>query len=186
MKQPERVDADDPDRCLGMVAPGSQCRNLAADKSQYCVKCNPSLKDNRPDVVKKHWLREQFEKRVRIDIDPGDEIKLLRENLSSINALIAAQQGLVIDEGSLLVRSGPIAQLLSTAEKITHSLVKLEREADLLLGKPAVIRWGQQIVQAVSSRIEGKFEGWENMLIELANDIGDIIVEVTNKEDTDE
>lgn len=182
MKQPERVDADDPNRCAGLVAPGSQCRNLAEDGSRYCVKCAPA-KTAKPDAVKNTWLKEQFQKRVRIDIDPGQEIKLLRENLASINALIAARQALVIDESSLLAQSGPMAQLLSAAEKITHSLVKLEQEADLLLGKPALIKWGTRIVHAVSSRIEGKFEGWENMLVELADDIGDIIVEATNKED---
>jgi hypothetical protein len=144
------------------------------------VKCEPRLK-GKPDAVKNTWLREQFSKRVRIDIDPGDEIKLLRENLASINALIAARQALVVDEGSLFTHSAPLA------EKITHSLVKLEREADLLLGKPALIRWGSQIVHAVSRKIEGKFPNWEDALVELADEIGDIIVEATNKEeDTDE
>jgi hypothetical protein len=121
-----------------------------------------------------------------LDISPGEEIKLLRENLASVNALIAARQAMVIDQGSLLIHSGAISSLLATAEKITHSLVKLEREADLLLGKPALIRWGQAIVQAVAGRIEGKFDGWEDVLLSLSEEVGDIIVAASNSEKTDE
>lgn len=181
MTMPERVDPDDPRRCRGTTA-GGQCNYAAVEGSEFCTRCAPLLGET-PEERANTWLKERFEKRVRLDIDPGQEIKLLRENLASINALIAARQAMVTNEQTLLTHSGALSSLLANAEKITHSLVKLEREADLLLSKPALIRWGQKIVQAVSSRIEGKFDGWEDALFELSEDIGDIIVEASNKEE---
>jgi hypothetical protein len=168
-----------------MAGAADQCPYRAVDGSDFCPKCAPRA-GTTPEEDKDTWLREQFERRVHLDIAPGEEIKLLRENLASINALIAARQAMVTDQSTLLTHSGAISSLLATAEKITHSLVKLEREADLLLGKPALIRWGQSMVQAVSRHIEGRFDGWEDALSSLANEIGDIIVEASNSEETDE
>jgi hypothetical protein len=168
-----------------MTGAADQCRYAALDGSDFCAK-HACRAGTTPEKEKATWLREQFEQRVQLDISPGEEIKLLRENLASVNALIAARQAMVIDQGSLLIHSGAISSLLATAEKITHSLVKLEREADLLLGKPALIRWGQAIVQAVAGRIEGKFDGWEDVLLSLSEEVGDIIVAASNSEKTDE
>lgn len=185
MNEPQKVDPDDPRRCRGMAGRADQCRYAALDGSDFCAKhaCRAAAT---PEDEKDTWLREQFEQRVRLDIDPGEEIKLLRENLALINALIAGRQAMVTDTAGLLTHSGALSELLAKAEKITHSLVKLEREADLLLGKPALIKWGQAIVQAVSSRIENRFDGWEDVLVSLAEDVGNIIVAASNSEETDE
>jgi hypothetical protein len=185
MNDPQKVDPDDPRRCRGLVGAADQCRYGALDGSDFCAK-HAHLARTTPEEEKATWLREQFEQRVRLDVNPGEEIKLLRENLASINALIAARQAMVTDEGTLLTHSGAISAFLTTAEKITHSLVKLEREADLLLGKPALIHWGQAIVHAVASRIEGRFDGWEDVLLSLSEDVGDIIVAASNTEETNE
>jgi hypothetical protein len=98
----------------------------------------------------------------------------------------AARLALVVDPGSLIANSGTLSRLLQTADKITTSLVKLEREADQLLSKEALIKWGQKIAMAVSGRIEGKFEDWEDTIIALSDDIGKLIAEASNKESNDE
>ena len=94
-----------------------------------------------------------------------------------------SRQKMVKDETSLVAHSGPLSGLLVSAEKITASLIKLEREADQLLGKQALIKWGQRICQAVAKRIEGKFDGWEDMLLELSDEIGNIIAEASNNDE---
>lgn len=173
-----RVNPDDPDRCQGTGSHGGQCNNKAEPGSEYCAVCGISARTD----YKGEWLVDQFERRMKMKCLPGEEIKLLRENLTSINALIAARQKLVQDEQSLIAHSGPLSGLLVSAEKITASLIKLEREADQLLGKEALIKWGQKICQAVAAKIEGKFDGWEDTLLELSEDIGNIIAEASNDE----
>ena len=100
--------------------------------------------------------------------------------------MIAGRLALVVDPGSLIANSAPISQLLQTEDKITNSLVKLEREADQLLSKEALIKWGQKIAHAISTKIEGKFDGWEDTLLELSDEIGKTIAEASNKEPDDE
>jgi hypothetical protein len=139
-----------------------------------------------PEATKNQWLLEQFEKRTKIKCEPGEEIKMLEENHGAINALIAARMALVVDPGSLIAHSATLSQLLQTSDKIATSLTKLRREADQLLAKEALIKWGQQIAMAVSGKIEGKFDGWEDTVIELSDQIGDIIAEASNKEPDDE
>lgn len=174
-----RVNPDDPNRCQGTGAHGGQCTNRAEPNADYCAQCG--IKE-RIDY-EGEWLADQFARRMRLRCTPGEEIKLLRENLTSINALIAARQKMVVDEQTLIAHSGPLSGLLVNAEKITASLIKLEREADQLLGKEALIKWGQRICQAVASKIEGKFDGWEDTLLELSEDIGNIIAEASNKDE---
>ena len=171
---------DSPDRCQGVGRHGGQCWNERTENSPYCSFCSTQSKDT--EGVKKQWLLEQFEQRTRIHCQAGEEIQLLRENLGAINALIAARLSLVVDPGSLIANSGTLSQLLQTADKITTSLVKLEREQDQLLAKEALIKWGQRIAMAISDKIEGRFDGWEDTIIELSDEIGNIIAEASNKE----
>lgn len=174
-----KANPDDPDRCQGTGAHGGQCTNKAEPGAEYCAQCGIGARyDDRGE-----WLADQYEHRMKLRCSAGEEILLLRENLTSINALIAARMKLVQDEQSLIAHSGPLSSLLVSAEKITASLIKLEREADQLLGKEALIKWGQRICQAVAAKIEGKFDGWEDTLLELSEDIGDIIAEASNKDE---
>jgi hypothetical protein len=175
---------DSPDRCQGVGHHGGQCWNEREPNGLYCSICSARSPD--PQADKKRWLLEQFEKRTSIHCQAGEEILLLRENLGAINALIAARLALVVDPGSLIANSGTLSQLLQTADKITNSLVKLEREADQLLSKEALIKWGHRIAMAISSKIEDKFDNWEDTLIELSDEIGNIIAEASNKETDDE
>ncbi len=175
---------DSPDRCQGVGRHGGQCWNARKPNSPYCEVCSAGAHDQ--EAVKKQWLLEQFEKRTKIHCQAGEEILLLRENLGAINALIAARLALVVDPGSVIANSGPLSQLLQTADKITTSLNKLQRESDQLLAKEALIRWGQMIAMAVSDKIRDKFDGWEDTVLELSDEIGKLIASASNKESDDE
>lgn len=168
---------DDPNRCQGTGAHGGQCMNLGERGQDLCAVCGrePECKDTST------WLADHFASRLKLKCEPGEEIKLLRENLVTINAMIAARLKMVNSPKELLAHAGPVSTMLVQAEKITASLVKIEREADELLDKAALIRWGQRICQAVAGQIENKFEGWEDAVIELSEKVGDIIMEASNK-----
>ena len=83
----------------------------------------------------------------------------------------------------MLAHAGPIADLIMKAEKVTASLHRLSTASNLLLAKPALIVWGQQIVQALAALIEDKYEGWENDLHDFSETVGTIIATAGNKEE---
>lgn len=179
---PRIKDPDDPRRCRATAAStGGQCQSEAVGKSDFC-----SIHGGRVrDIEEMHdYLTQQFEQRLKLEGDATDEVKLLRENLMRLNMMLAARQNLVTDESSLLAHSGPIADLLMKAEKVTVSLNRLEERGNFLLAKPALIVWCQQIVDAVSETIENKYDGWEDDLIDLSDKVASIVVNIQNTEDT--
>jgi hypothetical protein len=128
------------------------------------------------------YLSEQFQRRVKITGGEIDEIKVLRENLMLLNATIAARTALMKDESSMLAHSGTVTDLIVKAEKVTASLHRLATSSGLLLAKPALVTWGQQIVQAVAEMVEGKYDGWEDDLHGLSDTVAGIIVKANNSE----
>lgn len=174
-------DPDNPKRCRATSADGGQCRNEKVEPSDFCL-----VHGGRTNSIKEMnaYLTEQFERRLKIGTEADDEIKLLRENLMNLNAVIAARTNLMRDEASMLAHSGPIADLVMKAEKVTASLSRLAISSGLLLAKPALITWAQEIVHAVSDMVEDKYDGWENDLVDLSDRVAGIIVQVQNIEET--
>lgn len=178
------TDEDDPKRCRGVATKsGGQCRNKAAEDSEYCLMHGGRHLDSEHT---KAYLTEQFENRLKLKVDAGDETKLLRENLMNLCMVIAARTNLMKDEASMLAHSGPIADLVMKAEKVTVSLNRLAISSGLFLARPALMTWGQQITHAVADMVEGKYDGWEEDLDELSATIAGIIVQIKNPEENNE
>ena len=172
-------DPDDDRRCIGQDAKGEQCWYITEDGHDRCCVCGP-----RPDDRDDHadYLAEQFKRRMRIECDDDDPVKLLRDNLMDINAMIASHRNKITDESSLLSNSGALTDLIMKAEKVTVTLHRLSITSGLLLARPALIRWGQSIVEAVTVVIRDKYTGWEDDLIDLSDTIANIIVSTKNEE----
>jgi hypothetical protein len=172
--------SDDEKRCRGVNAEGGQCRLQALEGQERC-----EFHGGKHNVLKhmNDYLTEQFANRVKLEIDGVSEVELLRENLLSLNQMIAARRALITDEGSLLSNTDGLTKLITAAEKVTISLNRLAIASGLLLAKPALITWGQQIVQAVAELVEDKYEGWEDDLVEFADTVGKIIVQAKNTEE---
>ena len=173
------TDPDDPQRCRSVAADGGQCQNYSTEDYDYCEMHGGATRGNPEKMA---YLSEQFANRMKISAGELDEIKLLRENLINLNAVIAAHVNLIKDQSSLLTHADPVARLMMQAEKVTVSLHRLSTSSSFLLAKPALVTWGQEIMSAVAETIEDKYEGWEDDLHDLAGVIGDIIVNIENKE----
>lgn len=172
-------DEDDPNRCRG-TAPSGQCWNESTEGSEYCAAHGGRSQESEERF---DYLTEQFERRLVLDGDAVDEVKLLKENLLRINMMLAAHANNIKDEATMLTNAGAIIDLTMKAEKVTVSLNRLAISSGLLLAKPALITWGQQIVHAVADMVEDKYEGWEDDLVTLSNRVGEIIVSARNIED---
>jgi hypothetical protein len=177
------TDQDDPRRCEATDAAGGQCWNESVEESKYC-RAHGGGSFDRKDA--ENYLTERFQRRIQIDTQGDDEVKLLRENLIQLNAMIAARMRLVNDDATMLVQAGPIADLIMKAEKVTVSLNRLAISSGLLLAKPALITWGQQIIHALSEMVEGKYDGWEDDLVDFSNTVASIIIQANNVEETKE
>jgi len=175
----EQVPPDSPDRCQGVGRrTGSQCSNRAV-RDGKCASC---LSDYTTDYVTKDWLLQQYKKAVREKLNPGSELDLLREDVLTIRTLIAARRKLITDDQSFEEHSGPLGTLLTKAEKLIRTLVELERQHDELLNKDAIVAWASNIHTIVMDKIEGRFDGWEDVGDELGELLAKSIVNASNKE----
>jgi hypothetical protein len=174
------TDPDDPRRCRATATSGSQCMGLACEDSDRC----PSHGGAKSEAQERNeYLTEQFNARMKIDGQAHDEVKLLRENLMTLNAMIAARTGMITGQSSLIANSAPLADLVMKSEKVTVSLQRLATQSGLLLAKPALITWGQEIVAAVADMVEDKYDGWEDDLHALSDKIATIIINTSNPDD---
>ena len=176
-------DPDDPDRCRSVAACGGQCWNRAAETSDFCPVHGGAIRDGAYTEMS-NYLTDQFINRMKIECGEVDEIKLLKENLMNLNAVIAAKTALMKDESSMLTHAGPVTDLIMKAEKVTASLHRLGTASGLLLAKPALISWGQQIIQAISEMIEDKYDGWEDDLHDFSDKVASIIIVTKNDEES--
>ncbi len=174
------TDPDAPNRCRSTASDGGQCLNKSVEGSKFCSAHGGRVKT---DKEMTDYLTEQFERRLKIDADADSEVKLLRENLMRLNMMLAARTNLIQDEASMLAHSGAIGDLMMKAEKVTVSLNRLAISSGLLLAKPALISWGQQIVAAVADMVEDKYDEWEDDLKDLSETVAGIIVQARNAEE---
>lgn len=175
----ERINRpDDPSRCQGRAPDGGQCEWRKTPGYDKCRRCRQKSNAPSPNA----YLAEHFKKRLTVECQPGEEIAMLRESLALVHSMIAAHSKLITDDATLLAYSPQLSRLLLDAEKITATLLKLEQQADLLLGKKALLAWAMQICQVVAERIEGKFDDWEDTVLVLGDEISQITVDATNEE----
>lgn len=175
-----KVTNDNQRRCRARTREGGQCAYQALFNSDYCH-THSGIDPAETDM--QDYLTQQFNRRVSIEAGPDDAVRLLRDNLMDINAMIAARRAKITDDASMAANAGAITDLIMKAEKVTVSLNKLAVASGLLLAKPALINWGQQIVQAVSDMVEDKYEGWEEDLVDLSDKVASIIVQAQNVEE---
>lgn len=172
-------DEDDLNRCRG-TAPSGQCWNESIEGSEYCAAHGGRSQENEERL---DYLTQQFERRLKLDADEIDEVKLLKENLLRINMMIASHANNIKDEATMVANAGKIIDLTMKAEKVTVSLNRLAISSGLLLAKPALVTWGQQIAHAVAEMVTDKYAGWEDDLYTLTDRIAEIIVSAKNIEE---
>lgn len=173
-------DPDDPRRCEGQSTLGEQCWNESEEDSNKCFVCASKAPDERDDF--RDFLTENYKRRIRIECPDGEEVKLLRDNVMDLNAMLAYYRNQVKDKATLDSNAAAIIDLVKVIEKTTGTLHRLSVTSGLLLARPALIRWGQSIVNAVSDVIQDKYDGWEDDLIDLSDRIAKIIAETRNEE----
>lgn len=172
-------DPDDARRCIGRGAQGEQCWNIAEEDDERCCACG----GKRPDSREEHqdYLSEQYKRRIRIESN-DDPVKVLKDNLMDLNAMIACHRNKIKNDGSLDSNSSALIDLVMKTEKLTNTLHRLSITSGLLLARPALVRWAQSILHAVSDVIQDKYDGWEDDLVELSNIIAGITVQAKNEE----
>lgn len=147
------LDPADPTRCKG-TNPEGQCWNRAEEGSDFC-RAHHGV-NLAPARNMRQYLLTKVEERTRLaHFAEHDEIKSLRDEIALSRMLIEKLYNSINTHADLLTTCGPLNKLLLTVDKLVKDSHKLEQSLGNLLGRPAVLRLGQQIVEILMVRLEG-------------------------------
>jgi len=100
---------------------------------------------------------------------------------AALAAELAAAR-LMVEEAMNAGHYNLAAALLQTVAKLGNAHTASQLRVGELLEKAAVMRIGRQLVDLVCGVIQDKFDGWEDSLAQLANQVVTTIEHTTNDE----
>jgi len=172
------LDPADPTRCKG-TNPEGQCWNQAEEGSDFC-RAHHGV-NLAPARNMRQYLLTKVEERTRLaQFADHDEIKSLREEIALTRMLIEKLYNSIQSQADLLTICGPLNRALLTVERLVKSSHQIEQSLGNLLGRPAVLRVGQQIVEILMVRLEG-IPGYEGLVDSIIEDIVPTIQSATNE-----
>ena len=150
----ERVtDLADPHRCKGSDATG-QCRNLAADGSEFCLACGGV--DRGPARRLRGYYLAQADDRAKLaHFSQDDSLKSLREEISLVRIMIETVWNSARTDVEKINAYSKVNTFLLTAERLVKTFHTLEQSMGQLIGKPALLRLAKNLCDIVVTGLEG-------------------------------
>lgn len=147
------TDLADPRRCKGAIANG-QCVNVAADGSDFCLAHRG--KDRGPARRLRKYLLADAEEQGLLDrFATDDELKSLREEIALVRMMVQRTLAGAQSDVEKVSAYTKVNTLLLTLERLMKTCHSLEQSLGQLVGKPALLRLGQQLCQIIVTRLEG-------------------------------
>ena len=148
-----RVKDDDPDRCQASTTQGG-CRLKAVPNGKYClVHGGAAEQKNQERKNLKNYRLAKFKVRA-IELGNSSQLTSLTDEVAILRILIEETVNSCEDPGDLLLRAGPLADLLMKAEKLVSSCHRLDSRLGNLLSKDRVMQFAQLVVEIISNEID--------------------------------
>ncbi len=147
-----RVKDDDPTRCQASTRAG-QCNLKAVPNGKCCLVHGGAMAlKNEEQKNLKNYRLAKF--RVRItELGSSSHLTSLTDEVGILRMLIEEMINTCDDESELLLRAGPLADLLMKAEKLVTSCHRLDSKLGNLLSKDQVMQFAQLVVEIISNEI---------------------------------
>lgn len=155
--------------------PRGQCVYQKVDGSDFCKKhCNEA------DRIRSYRLSDP-EAQKRFDhLANSAALETVREEVVLLRMLIDERYSLAKTEADKINAFSVIHPALSTLNKLVESLSKLERQADLVLGREALEELGEDIVTIIIEELSN-VEGYTEIVDRVAARITSSIANARNK-----
>lgn len=152
------TDSDDPRRCHGATR-GEQCRNLAFEGSDYCLKCT---RTNLTEVGRRQYLltNPRYQQRMA-ELSTADDIKSLLDEVAIAKMLLEERLNLIKTDQDLYSASGAINTLLLTIEKLVSRAHILEQNLGQLYHRSTILQMMQAFVEIVGEEVRPLVGGVE-------------------------
>lgn len=151
----ERVsEADDPNRCQGVIPSQGQCWNKAVPPSKFCM----AHGGNRAQQLAKKeenrmYMLTKWQSKVNKFTD-HDSIKSVREEIGILRMMMEERLNMCQSQTDLMLYSGPISDLVMKIEKLVSSCNKMENQLGQVLDKNQAIQLAQEMVEIIGKHLD--------------------------------
>ncbi len=148
-----RVKEDDPSRCQASTRNG-QCNLKAVPNGKYCLIHGGAFEQKHEEQKNlKNYRLAKFRVRAA-ELGNSSHLTSLTDEVAILRILIEEMVNSCEDPGELLLRAGPLADLLMKAEKLVSSCHRLDSKLGNLLSRDKVMQFAQLTVEIISNEIK--------------------------------
>ena len=161
-------------KCLHSSTNGS-CPLDAIEGSLFCKKHSDDAQLRRNYLLEDKKLRDALEGKLA-----SSALMSIREELALLRVMIEDRLNLAKTDADKLVAYNQITTWIALTDKLTNSVNRLEKEADQVLSKEALMGVAQAIIGLLSEEIK-KVDGYEDVIDAVCVRIVPVIEEASNK-----
>ena len=148
-----RVKDDDPNRCQASTRSGP-CNLKAVPGGKYCLVHGGAFeRKNQETKNLKNYRLSKFRVRTA-ELGNSDNLTTLTDEVAILRILIEEMVNSCDDANMLLLRAGPLADLLMKAEKLVTSCHRLDSRLGNLLSRDKIVQFAQIVVEIISNEID--------------------------------
>ena len=156
--------------------PSGMCNQPSCDGSDFCQKHSKESDRVRSYQLSSPELRARFSHHA-----DSDSIETVRDEVILLRSLINDRLNLARNEAERIVAFREIHPAIATLNKLVESLCKLEKSTHLVLGKEALNRLGDEIVNILIEELS-LVDGYTDIVDRVAGRIATVISEARNKD----
>lgn len=167
----EKCSIDDPRRCMG-VTPHGQCEYLAVEGSKKCHyhTSGRNTRDLAKERVARYLIDNELLKESYQRQNNDKEYLDLRDEIALTQALLERRLNGIKTDTDVMMSIGPATQLLKLLESMKISLMKLQQQLGMVLGKDELRQLASDFAQILDEELEGlddKHDRMERLLERL-------------------
>lgn len=165
-------DPDDPRRCQASTRVG-QCNLKAVDGGKLCLVHGGAmeLKQQEKNRLRNYNLAK-FRTRTA-ELGNSDHLSSLKDEVALLRLLIENMVNSCSDASELLLRAGPLSDLLMKSEKLVTSCHRIDSKLGNLLDRTKVLQFAQMVVDIVSQEVDSE-ETLDSISSQILKALGDL------------
>jgi hypothetical protein len=179
----EKCSPDDPRRCQG-VTPHGQCEYLAVEGNKNCEYHSQGTGERKltQKRVERYLIDNQDLRQSYLRQNNDAHYLDLKDEISLTHAMIERRLNAIKTDADVMMAVGPFTQLVQRLESMKISLMKLQQQLGLVLGKDELRQLASTMANVLDVELEG-IEGKEEKLDRILEQIVVAIEEAGTKKE---
>lgn len=152
----EKCHPDDPRRCQH-TTPHGQCEYLAVEDAKYCNYHSSGQSQRKLDLAsKQRYQLDNIQLREAYTRLHDDQAYLeLKDEISIVSMLLEKRINTIKTDSDLMMSVGPVNQLVQRLESMKISLMKIQQQLGLVLGKDQVRHLAVKMADILDDELGG-------------------------------